>query len=780
MGAKISVYGIWIDQNIDNKENKNYKTKFSTIIGLKVFGFKDVSNALNFLKSLEFQPVLIICSGRLYPEFIINFKNNINIFRICPKIIIFTSNKNKFFEINKDNESLLISHPFFNSGGIVDSYQDIKNFILSNNNKLYQIQDIFPLLYKKIEKVLTQKEEKIKIINNPKIANNNPVQLNFEYVPDRNHLILPIFLSNITKEPSEDEIKDFNKFLIEQYTEKEIVKLIGQLLNIEKVPKEIISKFWVRAYTIECNFYKDMNKELRENKMNKYLPFIQMMYNGVKVKSFYFNPSNSGQLYRGTFFSEEELEKLKYYIKNKMEGLPAAIIYSRSFFSFTLNRSIALQFEKNVTLIINNFQSNAKGCAAISQFSVFKEEEEILIFPLSCFEIKNIIDRGGNKYFINLDYLGQYEQLFEGENLNNLIKLIPKDSSLTNQVLTSNILEEKYRMEITNDYIDLKYKILSNQNKIRIFGANFVKNNRKLIYVYKRKSYNITEYFNIKDLKLNINDEFEIRLINISNINNISYIFNDCISLIYINDIILPNNNLKDMSNMFNNCSALINIGSLNLNTSNVRIMKDLFQGCSSLKNLPDISKWDTSNVKNMENLFNGCSSLKNLPDISLWNTHNVEIIQNLFKDCSSLDSLPDISKWDISHVKNMENLFNGCSSLKSLPNISLWNTNLVYNMENMFKDCSSLASLPDISKWDTSNVNKMRNLFNGCSSLSSLPDISLWNLGNTTDVSQMFFKCESLTSLPDISKWNTKKINHKTKMFFGCKQSLNIPNKFK
>ena len=139
-----------------------------------------------------------------------------------------------------------------------------------------------------------------------------------------------------------------------------------------------------------------MNRDLRENKIYRYLPFIQMMYNAVNVNSFSFNPSD-GKLYRGTYFNEEEMENIRKYIKNKIECLPAAIIYIRSYFSFSLNPSVAKRFEKNVTLIINNFHSNIKGMAAISEFSVFKNESEILVFPLSCFEIKEIIDRGGNK-----------------------------------------------------------------------------------------------------------------------------------------------------------------------------------------------------------------------------------------------------------------------------------------------------------------------------------------------------------------------------------------------
>jgi len=44
--------------------------------------------------------------------------------------------------------------------------------------------------------------------------------------------------------------------LYEFHTEEKLVSLIEQLINIEKIPHEIISKYWIRAYTVESNFYK--------------------------------------------------------------------------------------------------------------------------------------------------------------------------------------------------------------------------------------------------------------------------------------------------------------------------------------------------------------------------------------------------------------------------------------------------------------------------------------------------------------------------------------------
>ena len=50
MGAKNSIKAVWIDQNINNQENKNYRTKLSQIIGLSI---KPYDNTINALETLE-------------------------------------------------------------------------------------------------------------------------------------------------------------------------------------------------------------------------------------------------------------------------------------------------------------------------------------------------------------------------------------------------------------------------------------------------------------------------------------------------------------------------------------------------------------------------------------------------------------------------------------------------------------------------------------------------------------------------------------------------------
>ena len=171
-------------------------------------------------------------------------------------------------------------------------------------------------------------------------------------------------------------------------------------------------------------------------------------------------------------------------------------------------------------------------------------------------------------------------------------------------------------METRNE-INIIYDIKEcdkKEGKIKIFGKNFVKNNKnKCKIIINDKENELIEEYNIKD---NSKDKLEIKLIDIDNI--------------------------TDMSCMFYECSSLLN--------------------------LPDISKWNTNNVNNMSYMFSGCSSLSNLPDISKWNTNNVNDMSYMFYECSSLSNLPDISKWNTNNVKNMNCMFDECLSLLNFP----------------------------------------------------------------------------------------------------------------
>ena len=120
-------------------------------------------------------------------------------------------------------------------------------------------------------------------------------------------------------------------------------------------------------------------------------------------------------------------------------------------------------------------------------------------------------------------------------------------------------------------------------------GYYFVENNKgKCFIIFEDKEFELTEYF---ELKKNVNNNtLKIKLIGINNVNDMSYMFSDCSSLI----------SLPNLSKW---------------NTDNVIDMSSMFYNCSSLISLPDISKWNTNNVKDMTGMFYNCSSLIYMQD---------------------------------------------------------------------------------------------------------------------------------------------------------------------
>ena len=65
---------IWIDENIDNEENKKYVKDLQTIDSLRVTCFKNVEKAISHMENIEFQDTKIVIRDILvYNEFIYKF-----------------------------------------------------------------------------------------------------------------------------------------------------------------------------------------------------------------------------------------------------------------------------------------------------------------------------------------------------------------------------------------------------------------------------------------------------------------------------------------------------------------------------------------------------------------------------------------------------------------------------------------------------------------------------------------------------------------------------------
>ena len=153
---------IWIDQNYNGDEIMGYRSELRSLGYLKINCYKNINESIEYLiNNIKFEETIIIVSGTLYFPFINKFKEHLNEINVIPKIIIFTSNIQKFKQNNA--QDLQNINPFYIKG-IHTNFQEIKNFILNQskgNNKI----------------ILKMDEEK---------------DLNFEYIDCQEKLALPM------------------------------------------------------------------------------------------------------------------------------------------------------------------------------------------------------------------------------------------------------------------------------------------------------------------------------------------------------------------------------------------------------------------------------------------------------------------------------------------------------------------------------------------------------------------------------------------------------------
>ena len=270
------------------------------------------------------------------------------------------------------------------------------------------------------------------------------------------------------------------------------------------------------------------------------------------------------------FKFRKKLEKLNYNIREIMKLLSKVIENMETFYKINSD-------------IVNNYQTNGQN------YQILQNINEVNNF----IRIQNDID----------------EIINDNNIYNKFQKLLNISNKMNDKTLYSEDVEvetkekENKNNNVLNDEIIIKYKInMKDYPVIKIFDKNFINNNKNNCkFILEDKTYELTEHLNLSNYKID-KDILEIKLIGISNIHHMSYMFCGCSSLI-----------------------ALPNIHKWN--TKDVINMKYMLTGCSLLSYLPDISKWNTSNVTNMSYMFDRCSSLKTMPDISKWNTNNVKNI---------------------------------------------------------------------------------------------------------------------------------------------------------
>ena len=691
---------IWIDPNVNDKENKDYVKELRDLGFLKIKCFNEVEDSIDYIKQIKFKTTKIIVSGSFYIYFISKFKENLRVMNVIPEIIIFTRHKKEFIENNKS----IINHPYYNYGGIHTLFGDVKkvlkdgierNITFSNDNEINKSNN-----NNQLKHLLT--------------SNKNEEKLTFEYIDSLEKLEFPLLYKSLIDSIGLNKKEQFTKKLYKNYGKNdEIKKLLDDIISIEDLPIELLSKYYARLYTIESDFYKDINNDLRNDQKENYLTFIKILYEGVKLKAL--ELAEDKILYRGSKISIDEIKKINQFLSIKKPNLPGAIVFSKSFLSFSKAIRVAKKFLskenkdeylKKVLYTLEkdkNLDYSLSTHADIQEISCIPTEREVLFFPFSSFEIKSLqeieIDlpienseksKKERIYEIKLLYLGKYLKDIENDqNIINNEKAIP-DSEFKNEILKAGLIKPeniKNTKQIYNQFIKFKKEIYTNViiGHIKIDNHNLNKNIRIInSYDEYKKSNNDKEYDeNIKNEK-EIKDNIEIK-INGEKI-NFSYFYKFTSIGQYRIEYSFKNN-LTKTNFMFYECEEIINFDFSNFITKKITNMRNMFSRNKSLMDL-DLSNWNTENVINMCGMFSGCINLKNI-NLSGWDTKNVTNMCGMFCECFSLVNL-DLSNFTTSKVVKMSSMFRECKKLSKL-NLSEFNTESVTEMDNLFTSCDSL-----------------------------------------------------------------------------------------
>jgi hypothetical protein len=442
---------IWIHRNMFKDLNQEF-ISFLNKRNLKFTEAFDVCSGIEIIKTFKFKYIYIIVSGSMFSDFVQEFKKNLIHISCIPVITIFTLNKEKYEKEEYGN------HPFFNPGGIHVLYSELIQTFL------------------KFDSLISKTFEKNQITP---IYNNECI--NFEKIDSIPKLYFPFIYSKLIEDLEDNKILEFNKNIL-KYGNEKITNLIYPLIFLKKIPIEILVKYWLRIYTLETEFYSNMNCKLMKLQGKEYYTYIRLIYLSLNKKIV--NNRCDICLFRGDILNNNELNTIVN--KSISDSIKDKLIYSRKFLSFSSSQKIAENFIKNkyyekkdsinyVLFKIEPFNGNIEDakCYNINMkyYSEFQNEDEYLFLPYSPFILHDTekFNLEINKdtiikiNLINLCYIGTNK---------NIIQTSMKNISLLDdfsfELLEKYFLDEIKKYKIFEDERNIweKIKIIIKENNI--------------------------------------------------------------------------------------------------------------------------------------------------------------------------------------------------------------------------------------------------------------------------------------------------------------------------
>ena len=450
---------IWIDRDINNKEYQyTYYEFVYNLPDYQILRVESVKEAFDIItdpnnyNQYKFKLFYIIISGELSEEFFNEYMRKILEFHILAATIIYCPEKDKkLYELKPyylDN--------FLNPGKVASISLDVINYIKSVECPYY-------LEIPKIEK----KEEYEHINKDPTFS------AEFTYIGNIAEMSYPILISKHINSTliEKDDLEKMQKIFMALYPKLKHLFKPSQEKNIF-IPYHILAKYYLHIYTLETNFFCDMNKELKERNFDKYRIYIFLLYNALNKGVF--KSYAASNIYRGGTLSNEEFDSLMKKInkkKNSKSKDEKVFFFSRKFLSFSKKEYVANEFLQiaivcnytgvYVRFVVEGIEDNDYFVSNIDinemKLSTFAEEEEVLFLPLSCFEVIDIENEqfcGKEIKVIRLRYLNHYK------------KEINKKCEELSQKQNQEELKNFILNAINSKYAEELCECLDNQNRL--------------------------------------------------------------------------------------------------------------------------------------------------------------------------------------------------------------------------------------------------------------------------------------------------------------------------
>ena len=625
--------------------------------------------------------------------------------------------------------------------------------------------------------------------------------------------LIELFFQNkfIDKLITNRELYEFQRLLLYNYNKSLHDYILPSREKILKVPYNILGKYFLYLYTMESDFYRELNRNLTYDKwLDTYRQFIYVLLFSLSkdtLKSFT-QEKGIKELYRGSKMSKDEYKKIKekFGKKSKEEKL---MFFCKNFLSFSKDEKISESFASNPS-------GNLVGCIYtleiedstdyynnidIGDNSYFgNSEKEVLFFPFSCFTIEKIEEKYPFKV-LHIKYLNGVNEIVKnqvknkpndtikkkledvflngyGKYIYNLFNDITKvyDLYIENEThikIQSNIPNINTIYEDEKDIVVETFKEV-NQTKFQIIGHENIENILdEVIYDVEDKDFDELGYIRIIGESKNENDFLKL------NKDKAYLIINGKKEdLCYKYKLHKGQNKIKfvfreeptNLSFLFCDCTSLVNISALaKWKVGKVTDFRFLFSGCRKLSDISALSNWDVSNGINFSYMFYKCHSIRSLSGLKKWNVGNGNHFSYLFYKCSDLKDITGLKKWDVSNGKFFTCLFFGCTLLSDISPLKSWNVRNGHFFDYLFAGCTNLEDIEGLENWDVSNGNYFDYLFWECHNLKNIYGLKNWEVKNGINFSYMFYNCFSLSDITALKYWNINNGENFFYMFEKC-----------